>query len=138
MKRLATAVPKPRRKPPKARAKLKRGRVKRSNPTRKAKNWTRAYGSPERVAFVAGLPCIVGLLCHYAHPRENAHIGTGGMGRKSDADQIVPLCRTHHAALHRLGRGWFEQSFSVNLASHAATTEAFWQSHLASSPQQDA
>lgn len=101
-------------------------RPKARNAKRKASEWTRAYGSQARVAFVKELWCIVGLstcrgACH------NAHIEGDGMGRKANADKVVPLCPTHHAELHRMGCTEFEEHFGVNLAQAAAETEIFWQ-----------
>jgi hypothetical protein len=60
----------------------------------------RIYGSKRRVAFVAALPCIV---CHRT-PCENAHIISGGMGRKADYTDIVPLCPSCHRLQHQ--KGW--------------------------------
>lgn len=102
--------------------------VKRVNRVRKAKNWGRAYGSKERVAFVASLPCVVAdtfLPC--AGTIENAHIGTGGMGLKSGASSVLPLCTRHHLVLHRVGARHFEDKYGVDLKAEAARTEDEWQ-----------
>jgi len=67
----------------------------------------RIYGSKERRRWIKSLPC---LACCLVSPIfaladkwscENAHVVTGGMGRKADASHIVPLCRTHHR--------WFDE-----------------------------
>ena len=90
------------------------------NAKRRAKNWPRMYGSPERVQFVASLPCCV---CATI-PSENAHTGRNHMGYKADAATIVPLCAPCHRRLHRLGRETFETYHGVNLAMYAAETDA--------------
>lgn len=69
---------------------LKRGkRPRTANPKRKAREFERAYHSEERVLFVKGLPCCA---CKVVGHSENAHIETGGIGRKADYTKIVPLC----------------------------------------------
>jgi hypothetical protein len=98
-------------------------RVKAKNPKRKAAEFARCYGSRARVAFVKALPCCI---CG-GGPCDNAHLGNGGMGRKSDYPNIVPLCRTHHQRLHRIGLDAFEDWYSVTLAHYATWTETLWQ-----------
>jgi hypothetical protein len=82
----------------------KRAPIKKRNDSRKAKEWARAYESPERVEWIKALPCVV---CG-KRPSENAHTVTGGMSRKANADTIVPLCKAHHRELHKAGRRTFE------------------------------
>ncbi len=101
------------------------------NRARKAANFARAYGSEDRVEWVQSLPCCV---CGRS-PSQNAHIRTGGMGRKSDARFIVPLCAKDHAEQEgrtaaferdrRLPAGFLERA--------AADLEALWQARLARS-----
>jgi hypothetical protein len=67
-------------------------RVARRNAERRDREFQRCYGSAERVAFVQGLSCVG---CGRT-PCENAHSVTGGMGRKADAETIVPLCHDCH------------------------------------------
>lgn len=97
-------------------------RVKRANRPRKAENFARAYGSPERVAWVQSQPCWV---CA-GTPSENAHCRTGGMGRKADARYILPLCHHHHNLLHRMGQDSFEESYNMDLEYGASITDARW------------
>lgn len=106
------------------------GRPKARNAKRKAKEFARAYGGGERVTFVRALPCLV---CGRAStaPCENAHIVTGGMGRKADAALIVPLCSPHHQSLHARGRAPFEDRYGVDLGAAAVETEAKWQAYCA-------
>lgn len=99
---------------------------KRSNPARKKREFKRCYGSAERVAFVKSLPCIV------AHARdcdgeiENAHVISGGAGRKADASCIAPLCRRHHSELHAIGANTFQLVRCVQLLPCAAETNIAW------------
>lgn len=128
-----TPCPKPAPREKNARQPIERsGRPNAVNAPRKRQNFQRAYGGKARVEFVQGLDCIACVAGGYGvvvRPSQNAHIETGGMGRKSAAGKIVPLCRFHHAVLHRDGRGILEQYFRLNLTSEAAKVEAAWQSH---------
>lgn len=100
----------------------RKARPKPRNPARKKREWTRAYGSPERVAWVRAMPCTV---CRDT-PSENAHTASGGTGRKADADTIVPLCARCHGELHRAGRASFEACYGINLAERATQLDAQW------------
>ena len=94
--------------------------IKRRNARRRAKEFTRAYGSVERVRRVQAMPCCVcgGL------PSENAHIpGGSGAGRKGDARWIIPLCKHHHEEMDDvLGPGPFARKHGVDLPAIAART----------------
>jgi hypothetical protein len=103
----------------------RRTKVKNTNRRRRAKEFARAYGSEERVEFVRNLPCIV---CG-SRPSENAHIVTGGMGRKADYQLIVPLSSDCHAMAHAKGMSWLEVERGIDLELAAACTEAAWQSY---------
>lgn len=92
--------------------------VRTRNPKRHKAEWTRAYGSKERVEWVKHQPCCV---CGYC-VCENAHTTTGGVGRKADADHIVPLCRAHHRELHQHGQATFEATYGIRLESVAVNT----------------
>lgn len=75
--------------------------VKRVNRARKTKNWSRAYGSVERVLFVKSLPCVYGddaTPC--AGEIHNHHTRNDGKSRKGPYDCIVPICTTHHTQWH--------------------------------------
>jgi hypothetical protein len=71
-------------------------------------DYARIYGSRERVAWVQAQPCIA---CNRI-PSENAHIRSGGTGRKADYTQIVPLCRSCHTLQHQ--KGW--KALGLNVA----------------------
>lgn len=96
----------------KRKAPIKRSAIKRK--PRKPSEYARIYGSRERVAWIKSLPCME---CG-GTPCENAHITTGGMGRKAGADTIVPLCPKHHRLQHvkgwsALGNGFLRHSFAA-------------------------
>ncbi len=114
---------------------LSRGTPLRSvNVERHEREWTRAYHSLERVAFVKSLPCIVPG-CR-AKPCDNAHIANDGKGRKGDYTLIVPACRTHHEELDNGdGRSAFEAMYGLSLAEHAAETEKAWLEFSAEQPR---
>ena len=93
--------------------------LKRVNKQRKAKNWTRAYHSVERVVWVCAQPCRV---C-FSTPSINAHVGPKGKGTSRKADYDHQRLHRGHLIVDRNTRhAW------------AADTHARW---LASSPQQD-
>ena len=95
------------------------------NPARRAKEWARAYGSLERVFYINNhLSCVVETCVRT--DLQNAHIETGGMSRKADADKIVPMCSEHHA-LHHTGAETFVECYGLDLQAMAAETERLWQ-----------
>lgn len=103
-----------------------RKRLKARNDRRHKAEWLREYESKERMGFVKSLPCAT---AHFGCrlPSENAHIESGGKGRKADADKIAPLCEMHHHQLHTIGRQSFERIYAIDLAGVAAITESRWQ-----------
>jgi hypothetical protein len=115
----------------------KKTSIKKRNRNRHAKNHVRSHGESPRIEFVKALPCLV---CGYS-PCEVAHVGNGGMSRKSDASKTVPLCgmgwrrvgRTdaiwegHHRESHRFGIETFQAKYGVNMEDEAAKVEAKWQ-----------
>lgn len=110
--------------------------LKKSNVRRKQREFQRAYGGHERVAFVKSLPCIVsyvtGATC--SGPIDNAHVtddGSKGKGRKAGAACIAPICRQHHMDLHAHGDIAFQNVFGISLQDAAAVTERAWQKHVA-------
>jgi hypothetical protein len=97
-------------------------RVKAVNAARRSSERARAYGSPERRAWVKALPCLVCI----SIPSENAHVVTGGMGRKADAASIVPLCHRCHRELHAIGVASFQDRHRLDLLAWAARVDAWW------------
>ena len=81
----------------------------------------RIYGSQRRVEFVKNLPCVV---CT-KKPSENAHIKSGGMGRKADYTQIIPLCASCHRLQHE--KGWKALGLDAMLLDGLAySTQWMW------------
>jgi hypothetical protein len=122
----APRVKKPR--PPKVRKPMKRVNVE-----RRAEEFERAYGGTSRVAFVKSLACVAGrvsLTMSCAGAIENAHIRTGGTGRKADAKLLIPLCTFHHRALHAHGPVAFERVYGLDLEAEAAATQSVWEAFV--------
>ena len=134
MTRLPNAAPKPRRTPKRPPKPLKRSRVKSVNAKRRSREFVRAFGSDERVAWVRALDCFVSYSVACGGPIENAHTESGGAGRRADARFIVPLCRKHHRQLHELGADTFGRAYKVDIRFAASRIEEAWQRHLAASP----
>ncbi len=89
----------------------------------------RVYGPPGRRAFVEGLPCIASRGVRCRGPSNNHHIKNGGMGRKSDYTDIVPLCFDHHQEVHGRGQETFSKRHRIYWREWAETTESQWQHH---------
>lgn len=134
---------------PAKREKQARKPVKRRNRKRYSANWLRAYGSPERVAFVEKLACAN---CHLRASETsgwltiaNAHIENGGRSRKADAKRIIPLCESIygngcHQKQHQ--HGWSALEFLSTPDAREAWadhTERAWQAFLNSavSPERE-
>lgn len=96
---------------------------------RKAREYARKYGSTERAFYVAQLACVVPW-CRSVGWMENAHIETGGVGRKADASKVVPCCARHHRtgpiAMHA-GVETFQDEYGIDLEEAARLTEESWQ-----------
>ncbi len=113
---------------PRATAPLARTtRVKATNPLCKREAFARAYGGAERVDWIKGQPSILS----GARPCVNAHVKTGGMGRKADARWIVPLTAAEHDELHRIGQRTFEAKYAIDLAFWAQVIDARWEAYRA-------
>lgn len=105
--------------------------MKRANPANKAREFARCFHSEARVLFVQSLNCAAcGRL-----PSQNAHVKSGGMGRREGFAWIVPLCEKCHTAQE--GRtSAFERERRLPdgfLYATAAATERLWQAHAARS-----
>lgn len=105
----------------------RKARVAQVNRKRHAREWARAYGSKERVAWIARHPSVVS----DQTPCENAHVVSGGKGRKADADKVVPLTSAEHRQLHLFGVRQFEVDYDIDLLFTAAQIEREWQQHRA-------
>ena len=129
---------KPRKPLPRSTKPIKRGRVKRVNAQRKAREFARTYHSVERVEFVKRLPCAS---CGKIGASQNAHIGKEGKGaaRKGNYDQIAPLCgpnRWGEIGCHTLHDLYYSTTFRTlfprfDAPQACAATEAAWQSYTA-------
>lgn len=116
------AVPKPPKREKRPRSRLVRKPKKRN---RSAAEFKRVYGSEERVRWVTSLGCGVPT-CFLPERVENAHVVSGGKGRKSDARFIAPLCRFHHQELHGVGIKTFCRWYAVDLVALAESVERRW------------
>jgi len=101
---------------------LKRTPIRPRNDKRRDREWTRAYGSEERVQWVQSLPSVAS----GETPSVNAHVRTGGTGRKADARWIVPLTWDEHEKLHRVGVKSFEATYGIDLESEARRIDKMW------------
>jgi hypothetical protein len=115
-------TPLKRKTPLRSTGKLKRTPLAPVNRKRKAKEWERAYGSEERVRWIQYLPSVVS----GQTPCENAHVKTGGTGRKADACWIVPLTTAEHRELHDCGPETFQARHEIDLIEQARLTEQAW------------
>lgn len=84
--------------------------------------WLRAYGSAERVEWISRQPSVIS----GKRPCVNAHIKTGGMGRKADCVWIVPLTFDEHNEIHQHGQETFAKKHGIDLEVAAVETEMKW------------
>lgn len=98
---------------------------KKVNKARKAKEFTRSYGSRERVRWIKAQPCCVPK-CQFLLPSQNVHIVGGGAGRKASATLIVAMCPLHHASLHSMGALSFQRVHKIQLILIANDLEKLW------------
>ena len=85
------------------------GRIK-AKP-RTAKERARVYGTPEHQEFLRAHGCV----CCTRRPVELHHVRNGGMGKKSGAANLVPLCTACHYRLHQTGTATLEHDFAKEL-----------------------
>jgi hypothetical protein len=71
----------------------------------------RRYRNKEHLRFVAQQPC---LLCARkpSDPHHLRFVQSRALGRKASDEFAVPLCRSHHRAVHRAGdeQAWWKQA----------------------------
>lgn len=99
---------------------LERTPLRRSNPQRRATRYERNYGV--RGDDVRAMPCTATirrpeLSSECQPPMEAAHAKSRGAG--GDRRELVPLCFTHHAEMHRRGIRTFEAKILVRLRDEA-------------------
>lgn len=109
----------------------KRKGVKRENVARSAREFTRAFGSAERISFVSQLPSVVS----GAGPCVNAHVRGGGAGRRADARWIVPMTDGEHRMMHQMGQTTFAKLHHLDLDALAEETNRAWEQHATPSPE---
>src|SRR5690606_1527017 len=82
----------------------RKSRVNPVNRKRRAREFARCYGSPERVIAMKFRPCDgCGRVPSPDAPNENAHTEGGGAGRKAGWETLVTLCPECHRLWHYLG-----------------------------------
>lgn len=104
------------------------GRVKARNHRRRELEHARAYCGLDRVQWIKSQPCVVS--GEQANDVQNAHVKTGGMGRKADYIWIVPMRAGYHRQLHRVGVESFQAIFGVDLVALAEETQRRWLAYL--------
>lgn len=111
--------------------------LKPKNAKRAKKRYAEAFGPPGFVEHVHSYGCLVfrekGPLSGCEGPSEAAHLksrGAGGGWREN----VVPLCRKHHAELHRHGLVSFDVRHSTDLDLWAAAIYSKW---TANNPTED-
>ena len=112
--------------PPKRKTRLSRKTpIAPVNRERRKAERERAYGPKERREWLTRQPCVsCGLIGTDERPNHQHHTKGGGVGRKADADTIVPLCPTCHR-LHHDGH-----QLDVEWGGEARRIEAAWQDYL--------
>src|SRR4051812_32911719 len=115
-----TVCPKTPRKALLRKSPIKRGSAMKPK-KRSAKEKLRIYGAAERITWLKKQPCLlVGRGTTKEHGPHQcfgaiqvAHIMTGGMGRKANAEFTVPLCHAAHHTLHTIGQRSFERTYGL-------------------------
>ena len=110
---------------PPRRTPIARSPVRRRNAKRHTANALRAYGGPDRCAWVASQPCTVRGCPR--QPSQNAHTASGGVSRKADASTVIPLCAVHHHELHTVGARSFERLHALSLDTEAQRIARVWE-----------
>ena len=98
---------------------------------RSTADFARVYGSKARVAWIAAQPCVA---CGRG-PCETAHIKSGGMGRKADYTETVPLCSSCHRLQH--AKGWGALGFPVSKLGYLAYVTQFKYAQTRGEPGDD-
>jgi sugar phosphate isomerase/epimerase len=72
--------------------------------------------------WIRSWPCLV---CARRFAIEAAHTGPHGTGQKASDLNTIPLCKEHHADLHR-GVLDFQERHGINIADAVAMFNAVW------------
>ena len=100
----------------------------------KGREWKRVYGSRERVEWVCSRRCdVCGRAPTWQYPSHNAHVVSGGTGRKAGYGWIISACGTpggcHHEMDHGIGKRALERKYQVQLGDLAMEVERQWKEH---------
>ena len=82
-------------------------------------DFARVYGSKARVEWMRAQPCVA---CGQG-PCETAHTKSGGVGRKADYHDTVPLCVSCHRLQH--AKGWGSLGLPVSKLPYLAYVTQF-------------
>ena len=114
---------------PRATKPMKRTRIKRVNPARKARRFEAAYHSPAFIAWVHSLACAVPGCqrtdIHASHVVSRARGGTW--------QDVAPLCSAHHRAQEGRTRQ-FNEEHGIDLEGIAAAVALRWKAFIRPSP----
>lgn len=92
---------------------------------RSAKASTRIYGTPAHQDWLRAMPCLgCSRIGTEDRPHHLHHTANGGMGRKADATDQVPLCHACHDYVHQLGVRTFERNYAAMLCYRSLTAWA--------------
>lgn len=102
----------------KAPQQLRRTPMRRTNPKRRAKLYTRNYG--ERGNAVREMSCLLNAAGGCWGPIEAAHsLGRGMGGMNGDRRHLVPMCRGHHRISGALATSDFVARYKIDLHAEA-------------------
>lgn len=120
-------VPRRRREIARGSVEVKRTRIRRQNAARKAKEFLRTYGSPDRAEWVRAQSSV----WDGAGPCVNAHVGKVGKGarRKANADQIVSLTDEQHRAFDEYRFPFDDEAARAFVIGRCADVQRRWESH---------
>jgi len=97
----------------------------------------RRYRNREHLRYVAQQACLV---CGRkpSDPHHLRHVQPRALGRKASDEFAVPLCRSHHRAVHRAGdkRAWW-QTAGIDSVKVAQALEAHAGERGSDSPRSD-
>jgi hypothetical protein len=117
---------------------MQRAGIRRRNAAHHVRELERAHGDAEFRAWMKRQPCVV---CGRT-PCDAAHLKSGGMGRKDDVGNTVPMCSTqpgysgHHDEYDGRKRAGGKKTFlakypQLDLPALAAAIAARWQAYRA-------
>ena len=114
------------------------GKIERSaklrpvNPERRAKRFMETFHSPDFLAWIRTLDCVV-VGCNRRNIQA-MHVRSRGAGGKWD--EVVPACADHHAESHTLGIRTFASKYALDLPIIARVHASVWTARMADLPGQ--